>query len=302
MNGSQILFADTCGIFFFFSQMECVANVEKLGHSTCGSEFSDLLKNYWIWHHWLLISWSWQWRTAFHLTQGWALQLPVGPPAPTVLQPAPHAPSSNLPPLIVWGIQGAPTKHQALGKSLETGKHNTAPTLEELTNQHVNWWITVLPAKCRTEGMNTAVHRDSALRSWLEILWRSLSWMKMSDSGRWSVGMECRTFMWSPAHPLPAAQGDLSSQQLPFPSQGSAGGCPDWCWSVCNPPPRPSDTFLLSKHQRSLTLPGRTCLTNAHSPPVPSAQATPPFWGNWLPEGHSVIWALCFGTADIWRL
>ena len=86
---------------FFFSQMECVANVEKLGHCTCGSEFSDLLKNYWIWHHWLLISWSWQWRTAFHLTQGWALQLPVGPPAPTVLQPAPHAPSSNLPPLIM---------------------------------------------------------------------------------------------------------------------------------------------------------------------------------------------------------
>lgn len=46
--------------FFFFPQMECVANVEKLGHCTCGSEFSDLLKNYWIWHHWPLISWSHQ--------------------------------------------------------------------------------------------------------------------------------------------------------------------------------------------------------------------------------------------------
>ena len=46
--------------FFFFPQMECVANVEKLGHCTYGSEFSDLLKNYWIWHHWPLISWSHQ--------------------------------------------------------------------------------------------------------------------------------------------------------------------------------------------------------------------------------------------------
>ena len=37
-----------------------MANVEKLGHCTRGSEFSDLLKNYWIWHHWPLISWGHQ--------------------------------------------------------------------------------------------------------------------------------------------------------------------------------------------------------------------------------------------------
>ena len=199
MNGSQILFADTCGIFFFLK-----------------------------WNVWLMLK---NWDTAhvdlnfqiFWKITGFGTTGSSSPGAGSEGRPStwpegglfsslwdhlpllchslpPHAPSSNLPPLIMWGIQGAPTKHQALGKSLETGKHNTAPTLEELANQRVNWWITVLPVKCRTEGMNTAVHRDSALRSWLEVLWRSLSWMKMSDSGRWSVGMECRTFMWSPAH------------------------------------------------------------------------------------------------------
>ena len=84
-------------LFFFFPQMECVANVEKLGHCTCGSEFSDLLKNYWIWHHWPLISWSHQ----LAVQDGLPPNSLWGPPAPTVLQSPAHAPSPNLPPLIM---------------------------------------------------------------------------------------------------------------------------------------------------------------------------------------------------------
>lgn len=37
------------------SQIELVATVEKLGQQIYESEFSDLLKIHWIWHHWVLI-------------------------------------------------------------------------------------------------------------------------------------------------------------------------------------------------------------------------------------------------------
>ena len=48
-------------------------------------------------------------------------------------------------------------------------------------------------------------------------------------------------------------------------------------------------------------LPGRAYLTNPQSPLVISTEATLPFWGNWSPEGDSVIWTLfCFGTS--WEL
>ena len=77
---------------------------------------------------------SWQYRTASHLTRGCALQLPVGPPAPTVLVCRPCSftqPSTSD--YVRHSV--APSKHEALCKSLEIGTFNTAPTLEELANQ-----------------------------------------------------------------------------------------------------------------------------------------------------------------------
>ena len=69
--------------------------------------------------------------------------------------------------------------------------------------------------------------------------------------------------------------------------------------TLCPGPPIPS--FCQNIREVS-PLPRRTCLINPHLPPVTSTKATLPFWENWLPEGDSVIWALCFGTADIRRL
>lgn len=255
MKGSQILFADTCSIFFF--PLKCNVWLMLKNWDTAHVDLNFQI-------FWKIIGFgttgplspgaiSWQWRTASHLTRGCALQLPVGPPAPTVLQPAPHAPLPNLPPLIMWGIQGVPTKHQALCKSLEIGKYNIAPSLEELANQRINWWITVLPAKCRTEeGINMVEHKQGICPEKLAGgHWAGFWRMNMSDSGRWlvgntaTVGMEWRTFTWSSVHLLPAAQGNLSSQQLPFPCQVSGGRLP-WLTLVCLQPSAQALLYLPS--------------------------------------------------------
>lgn len=263
MNGSQILFADKCSIFFFFfPQMECVANVEKLGHCTCGSEFSDLLKNYWIWHHWPLISWSHQ----LAVQDGLPPNSLWGPPAPTVLQSPAHAPSPNLPPLIMWGIQWAPTKHQALCKSLEIGKYNTAPTLEELANQVYSGEL----QRCQL----SAEQKKAKTRCSTGTLPEKLAggppkvtelgfegWMWVIQAGGWRGILQLWGWNGEHLHGLLSIcllhRGTSQASNCLSPVRCQVGGCPDWCWSVYNPLPRPSYTFLLSKHQRSFTSTGK---------------------------------------------
>ena len=257
MNGSQILFADKCSIFFFFfPQMECVANVEKLGHCTYGSEFSDLLKNYWIWHHWPLISWSHQLAVQDGL-----------PPDPRVCSSAPCGTTCpycvSLPPMLLH-----PTFHLWLCEAF-SGTLEARGTVQVPRNRYIQHssypggarkpsiyqWTTALPAKCRTkEGINMVQHRDSAREAgWRssEGHWAGFWRVNMSDSGRWLVGntatvrMEWRTFIRSSVHLLPVAQGNLSSQQLPFPCPVSGGRLP-WLMLVCLQPSAQALLYLPS--------------------------------------------------------
>ena len=155
----------------FFSQMEFVANVEKLGHWTCESEFSDLLKTRWIWHPWALIPWSNQLevRGALPPDTGGVFFSSLWSHLPLLCY--------ILPPGLIHQLATSNRLREAFRDNPLSTRH-CASLLEYVNatqllprrSARVSQLITAQRAKCSTGGTTMAQHGDSALGNRLEVL------------------------------------------------------------------------------------------------------------------------------------
>lgn len=145
---------------------------------------------------------SWKWGQASHLTQGLCSSAPCGPTCPycaisCLLGSFTQLATSNR---LRDAFRDNPLSTRHCASLLE---YLNATQLLPWRSSCINQLITVQWAKCSTEGMTVAQHGVSALRNWLEVLWRSLSWI-LKDEYEWFrqvVGGEyCKQWGWNGEH------------------------------------------------------------------------------------------------------